>query len=99
MDKEFPWWKAVMTVLTIGAIVVALFSGLFIGEQIAIRALENQGFANVRIVDKQWFLVGMRGCGRDAAKFTARAVNPAQREVDIFVCVGWPFKGATVRSN
>ena len=99
MNEEFPWFNVVMAFLTVGVIVVGLFSGIFIGEQIAVRALENQGFTNVRIVDKQWFLVGMRGCGRDAAKFTARAVNPAQREVDIFVCVGWPFKGVTVRSN
>ena len=99
MDRDFPLFESVISVLTVLLIVLLLFAGLLIDQPIAIKALENQGFTNVRITDKQWFLVVMRGCGSDAAKFTARAKNPIQQEVEIFVCVGWPFKGATVRSN
>lgn len=102
MDREFPWFETVTVSLVVLAIVFAVFNvfaGLFVDQSIAIRALENQGFTNVKIVDKQWFAVSMRGCGNDVAKFLARAVNPAHDEVELFVCVGWPFKGATVRSN
>ncbi len=79
---------------------LALIRGVFVGENAAIRALETQGYSEVRIVDKDIWFVGMRGCGdEDAAKFDAVAINPAGNEVDVFVCVGWPFKGATVRTN
>ena len=99
MCKEFTLFDVMIALLVAGLILVSLFSGIFVGPSIAIRALENQGFSNIRIVEKQWFLVSMRGCGQDAVKFTARAVNPAHKEVELFVCVGWFFKGATVRSN
>lgn len=99
MDRGFPWHEIVICFLVVVLIMVGVFGGLFVGQSVAVKALENQGFSNIRITDKQWFLVGMRGCGSDSVKFTAHAVNPAHREVEIFVCVGWPFKGATVRSN
>lgn len=84
-----------------GAVVVTVlvFGGLFVSEQAAVKALEDQGFNNVQVVDHAWFAIGFRGGGRgDAARFTAKAVNPAGKEVTIYVFVGWPFKGSTVRS-
>lgn len=90
-------------IVTVFFILLVVFSecrGVFItNDDVAVRALENQGFTNIRVVDGEWFFVGLRGCGSDAKKITARAVNLLQKEVNIFVCVGWPFKGATVRSN
>lgn len=64
----------------------------------AVQALEIQGYSSIEIVDKSWLVVGLRGCGYDAARYTANAMNPAGKKVQVFVCVGWPFKGATIRT-
>jgi hypothetical protein len=73
--------------------------GILVDESRAVRHLENLGFSEVVITDKAWFAVGFRGCSeKDAAKFTAHAINPAGKIVAVGVCVGWPFKGATIRS-
>lgn len=90
--------------LIIVVVFVMLLSGLFRGwlvdPGVAVRALETQGYSNVRIADHSWFAVGLRGCDKnDAAKFTATATNPAGRRVELFVCTGWLFKGATVRTE
>lgn len=78
----------------------AIFGGIWADPQLAIRAAENQGFSQVRIVDKSWFAVSFKGCSNsDAAKFSIKAINPSGKEVEMSVCVGWPFKGATLRSN
>jgi hypothetical protein len=82
------------------ALVVAGFSfrGAFAPEEQAVRALQTQGFSLVRIEERSFFFVAFRGCdGSDAAMFRAHALNPANREVEVYVCTGWPFKGATVR--
>ncbi|MBI2625345.1 MAG: hypothetical protein HYW70_03360 [Candidatus Nealsonbacteria bacterium] len=73
--------------------------GLFADEQKAIDILEKQGFSNIKIVNKDWVFVALVGCGQgDAAMFTAQATNPIGKNVEIKVCVGWPFKGATIRN-
>lgn len=73
--------------------------GCFASEQQAVRALENAGYSKVEITDHHWILVTLQGCGADAAKFDAMAINPAGKKVSVYVCVGWPFKGATIRSE
>jgi hypothetical protein len=78
----------------------AFCSGCLVSEDVAIRALETQGFSNVRVTDKHWILVGMQGCSdSDAAKFDAEATNSAGRRVQLYVCAGWLWKGATVRTQ
>ena len=62
------------------------------------RALDAAGYDDIKIVEHQWFAVGIRGCGSDAAKFVAKANNPRGKPVTVSVCVGWPFKGATIRT-
>lgn len=100
MEREFPWIETITLLVTVVLVGLLFFAGLFIQESTAQSALEKQGFTDTRIIEKQWFMVGMRGCDRsDVAKFTVRVVNPAQKAVELFVCVGWPFKGATIRSN
>ena len=80
--------------------VLSLFRGTWVDESIAVRALEKQGYSDVQITDHSWFMVGLRGCGRsDAAKFTATAKNPVGQEIECFVCTGWLFKGATIRTD
>lgn len=86
--------------LVIAALFLVFFRGAFVDKAEAVKALETQGYSNVQITSEAWLLVGVRGCAeQDAAKFSARATNPAGRQVELFVCVGWPFKGATVRSK
>jgi len=77
-----------------------IFRGLCVDKSMALRAMEKQGYNDVRVVDYHWFMVGFRGCsGHDAAKFDVVAKNPVGKKVECFVCVGWPFKGATIRTD
>lgn len=74
--------------------------GLWVNENVAVRALETQGYQNIQVVDHVWFAVGMRGCGeKDAARFTVRATNALGKNVELYVCSGWIFKGATIRTK
>jgi len=79
--------------------VATLGRGIFVGENVAVEALEKSGYSDVQITSSGWFFVGMRGCSeKDAAKFVATATNVnGDRVEDIIICSGWPFKGATVR--
>lgn len=86
-------------VLIVGSLFVSLCRGLFVDEQAAIKALDDAGYSNVEVVDRAWFAVPLRGGSEsDAARFEARVTNPAGKKVTIYVFVGWPFKGSTVRS-
>ncbi len=74
--------------------------GVLVDESVAIRAAEIQGFTNVKVVDRAWFGVGFRGCGKlDAVRFTIKASNPLGNEVECYVCSGWLFKAATIRTK
>ncbi len=87
----------IVTVILLG---VSLPGLLLVDESTAVRALEIQGFSDVRITGRHWFLVGMRGCSdSDVVKFDATATNPRGDRVELFVCAGWPFKGATIRTR
>lgn len=95
-------WKVVLTyaVLILLTLTVSCGRGAFVDKSVAERALETQGYSNVKIIDHSWFAVGLRGCDeKDAARFTATATNPAGREVQLYVCTGWLFKGATIRTK
>ena len=90
----------VFTVIAILAIILSFFRGAFVNSDVALRALQTQGYSNVQITDHQWFAIGFRGCSeKDAAKFVAIATNPVGQRVELFVCTGWLFKGATVRTR
>lgn len=65
----------------------------------AVKALETAGYSDISVNSHKWFWVSLRGCGADASRFDAEAVNPAGRKVSVYVCVGWPLKGATIRSE
>lgn len=67
-------------------------------EDVAVRALEAQGYSNIQIVDRAWFEVGFRGCGfGDSVRFTAKVTNPAGKPAEVYVCTGVIFKGGTIR--
>ncbi len=79
---------------------LAIFRGSWVNKSEAVRSLETQGYSNVQITEHKWFFVGVRGCeNSDAARFDATTTNPAGKQVHLFVCVGWPFKGATIRTD
>ena len=89
--------------ITITIVLVIAFivspAGMWVPEKTAITALETQGFSRVKIIDRKWFMVSWRGCSKgDDVRFDASALNPAGKEIQISVCSGWFFKGATVRT-
>jgi|SRR3989344_8153924 len=80
-------------------IFASVFGGLFIDQEVAIRALETQGFSDIRIVDRDWFAVSRKGGAfDDSVRFVAIATNPAGKRVEVYVFAGWPYKGATIRT-
>ncbi|HCC23440.1 TPA: hypothetical protein DF272_04685 [Candidatus Falkowbacteria bacterium] len=90
----------IVIILVILLTVGIMSRGSCVSREEARQALETQGYSEVEILDHVWFFIGWRGCeSSDAAKFTAKAQNPAGKKVEIFVCMGWPFKGATIRSK
>lgn len=65
----------------------------------AVKALEIQGFSNVKIVEKDWLFIPFKGGDKtDNVKFTTSATNPAGKTVTVCVYAAWPFKGETIRS-
>ncbi len=92
-------WTAWMflAVLAIGGLVSC--RGCLVSEDVAIRALETNGFSDIKITDHSWFALGLRGGSTDdAARFTAEATNPIGKRVTVNVFTGWILKNATVRS-
>ena len=75
-----------------------LWRGVWVSKEKAILALENSGFKDIVILDKDVTFIEWRGCGSDdTAAFQARAVNANGRTVEVTVCSAWR-KGATVRT-
>jgi len=90
--------KALAVILVCCAIAVSR-CGYMVDEDHAVRAVTNLGFTEVKIEGKAVFFLEYRGCSKsDDAGFTVSGKNPQGRRVTLLVCVGWPFKGATVRS-
>lgn len=88
----------VLVVILGAAAITGLGIGMFVDPRDAIRTLEAQGYSDVEITHRAWFLVGFRGCDKsDAARFTAKATNPAGRATEVYVCRGAWFKGGTIR--
>lgn len=78
---------------------VTCVCGRFASENTANNLLQTSGFTNIRLVDRDPYFVGFKGCGKgDLAIFTYEATNPVGKNVNVSVCQGWPFKGATIRS-
>lgn len=95
MSKEI-----VLLIVVLFLMVGSTCRGAFVDESVAVTSLEKQGYTDIKIIDHDWFLVGWKGCDeKDAAKFTAIAKNPIGNEVEVFICTGWFFKGATIRTK
>ncbi len=91
--------SALFLIVLVLIVCLAPFRGALVSEESAVRALEVQGFSGIRVTEHAYFLLGLRGGDEnDAARFTAEAKNPAGKDVTVYVFVGWPFKGATIRT-
>ncbi|MEA2098335.1 MAG: hypothetical protein U9P70_04675 [Patescibacteria group bacterium] len=99
-DKKLSDTTNGIAVIVIVIVFVFLIGGrgMLVDKQVAINTMEAQGFTDVKITDKAWFLVEFRGCGSDdTVRFEVTATNPNGQRVDCLVCADWPFKGATIR--
>lgn len=91
-------WSSVAALIIV-ILMILIPSGLLVKESKAVRALETQGFSEITITDRAWFMVSMRGGDKsDCVRFTATATNPAGKRVRVYVFSGWLFKGATIRT-
>lgn len=93
--------KHIMVVLTIALATIMGFTscGFLADEDQAVRAATNLGFTEVKVESRKVLFLKWRGCSQgDDAGFMVSGKNPQGKTVKVLVCVGWPFKGATVRS-
>jgi len=87
-----------MKIIILALCIIIGGCGAFVDNNDAIEAMEAQGFSDVVILSKSILFVSFRGCtDQDAAVYSMRATNTFGKSVDVIVCVGWPFKGATIR--
>ena len=78
----------------------SMCSGTMVDPEDAVKSAESMGFSDVQITETHAFFVSWKGCSStDAAMVELRAINPAGDPADLFVCMGWPFKGGTVRTK
>ena len=103
ITRELSWveWKVILgTFLLIVAFVFRSVGGVFVDPNVAVRTLRMYGYSDIHMLESNWFMVWFRGGGfDDAARFRMAAKNPAGEKVEVCVFVGWPFKGATVRTK
>jgi len=86
-------------VFVVVLVILAALPGYFMDDSRAVGLLEKQGFSDIKLKSKDWLFVSVFGCGSDDnVKFTFDATNPVGKQVQVEVCVGWPFKGATLRN-
>jgi hypothetical protein len=86
--------------LLVGAIIFFLCRRIFVSDNVGVKALVNQGYTDIRVTERSFFMVGFRGCEQtDAAQITAVATNSQGEVVTMYVCSGWPFKGGTVKKT
>lgn len=89
---------AVLAAFLIGGILFMAAPFFLLTEADAVEAARVHGFTEAQVRDVDRFFVDWSGCSSDdVAAFHLTAINPNDEQVDITVCMGWPFKGATVR--
>tara|TARA_Y100000310_G_C20006690_1_gene501024 strand:- start:136 stop:420 length:285 start_codon:yes stop_codon:yes gene_type:complete len=74
--------------------------GLMVDSSSIANAVSKQGYSDVRVHSKGVFFVSWRGCSKsDDAVFKVTAKNALNKQVNLIVCAGWPFKGVTIRTK
>ena len=92
--------NALISLFAIVFMILFGMRGCMVSATKAISAMEEQGFSEVEILDHSYLFVGLQGCdSKDSAAFDVRAKNTNGKTVNMVVCSGWPFKGATIRSK
>ena len=89
-----------LIVFAIITIVISLLapSGIWVRDSKAIRALENQGFKDIRIVGHNYYGLKFRGAEKgETVRFIAEATNSAGKRVTVYVYAGF-WKGAAIRT-
>ncbi len=99
MRKRDGFIESLFGILIFLVAALVIVRGVFVHPSVAVNALKTQGYSNVEVKSHDWFMIGFRGCDeKDAAKFTAEAINPVGEKVEVIVCTGI-LKGATIRSK
>lgn len=105
LKRRLGAWASEWSFLAFLAILFAVVAfsacrGCMVSEDVAVRALETNGFSDIKITDHDYFALVLRGGSTDdAARFTAEATNPVGKRVTVEVYTGWLFKGATIRTR
>lgn len=96
--SEVGWFALIFIALVLFFGAIFGGCGYLANEDTARSLVERQGFSDVRYEGRAVFFITLRGCSDDdVALFHYRAVNPTGQTVDVDVCQGFPFKGATIR--
>jgi hypothetical protein len=94
-----------LVLAVIGFFTILWLISLFVPQgpsiESATRAIEDHGYSNVENVQQHWLGSHLTyGCdSKDAYAFTASAINPAGRRVNLTACTGYYFKGYTIRMS
>lgn len=101
-----PWYAGAAGIIAVGIVLIVLgFAWAFLVGSLASQSnaestLRTQGFDHIHLVGRDNVAVELFGCGKeDVAKFNFTAQNVRGRTVNVSVCEGWPFKGATIRGT
>lgn len=89
----------IKAIFTLAFLFCIMFRGIFAGPERAVITLEKVGFSDVEVLNHGWVFPAFRGCGADAAIIATEGTNPIGKKVQIDVCIGWPFKGSTIRGD
>jgi uncharacterized lipoprotein YehR (DUF1307 family) len=90
--------KMALAVVALTCICGIAACGEAVGNERAVKALEDEGYSDVRITGKHGVAPAWFGCSSDdAVAFDANAVNPKGAQVALTVCCGLVVKACTVR--
>jgi len=90
---------ALYVLLIVAAFTIQQIIAHSVSESRATNAAEDLGYTDIKVVARDTWFVGLRGCGNDdAVRFTVEGTNPNGEKRTFYVCAGY-FKGGTVRSK
>jgi len=104
--KELPGvvGAIILFAVLVAVLVVACFGigaccGTLTDSGKAVQLLRDLGYSDIQIIHRDtWFVDFKGGASEDNALYVIRATNPSGKEVTVQVFMGWPWKGATIRS-
>ncbi len=101
-DNGVPLWQVFLGVLCTGFFLLAIAASVTVDDdRVPLKALDDAGYSRAKILTRE-IAFGYEGCGQgDHSVFSAKAMNPAGKEVTVLACCGgpWSFKTCTIRSK